>query len=106
MPVARMAVVDGDGHVNELRGPLAAKGWTASGGTLIDALLDDHPDQTEDVGLGPSMARAFIKSGVRKGAFDGAARLEDMDTEGIARAINYPSVLLAVSDIPDVPSSV
>jgi predicted TIM-barrel fold metal-dependent hydrolase len=92
----RTAVLDGDGHVVERRSDLVRFGWTGPATELIDTLLGWQ--SREDWG-------GHIKPQVHNGAFDPIARLGDMDAEGIDQAVNYPTPLLGVSDIPDIASS-
>lgn len=89
-------VADADGHVVETRHDLEAHGWSGDGTPLIDMLLSWE----ERSAWGRS-----VKPAVVDGAFDPTARLDDMATEGISVAVNYPTPLLGVSDFPDVASS-
>jgi predicted TIM-barrel fold metal-dependent hydrolase len=85
------AVIDGDGHVVETASRLAPFGW--SGSTQhqkIDRMLTTwDTDAKQKTGLHPDAV----------GAWNPEARLADMDREGIGRAVNYPSALLAVADV-------
>ena len=90
-------VIDGDGHVIERRADLERHGWHGTGTELIEMLLS-----WEDRNAWGSA----IRPEVRDGAFDPDARLRDMDKEGIDVAVNYPTPLLGVSDLPDVDSSI
>lgn len=91
-----LSVVDGDGHVVETRRVLEAHGWSGQATDLIDMLLSWE----DRAAWGRS-----VRPEVTDGAFEPDARLTDMEMEGVDVAVNYPTPLLGVSDIPDPASS-
>jgi predicted TIM-barrel fold metal-dependent hydrolase len=89
------SVIDGDGHVVETASRLAPFGWEGSTyHEKIDRMLQgwDRPERWK-AGLHPDAI----------GAWNPEDRLADMDREGIERAVNYPSALLAVGDVGSLP---
>jgi len=111
MTDARLPVIDADGHVTE---PPTV--WTeyveeAYRGRAPRFALDEHGYPCQVVGdriamrdamlltLGPE--RSFAGYTPRAGGFDPAARLADLDTEGIDLAVLYPSIGLYFSDVDD-----
>lgn len=88
------AIIDADAHVVETREDLEPFGWAGSGHETCDGMIDRPRSD-------PFWAMTTVNPRTLPGAFDPAARLVDMDREGIDLAINFPSALLCISDAPD-----
>jgi predicted TIM-barrel fold metal-dependent hydrolase len=82
-------VIDADGHVVESAAAFADYGW--SGAPTGDAAVDMMLHRSEEL----------TRSGLCSAAspWDPEARVRDMDAEGIAVSINYPTALLLVNQL-------
>ncbi len=82
-------VIDADGHVVEDVEEFARFGWggQSTGDATLDTLLY-RPSELRRAGLCPDATPG-----------DAEGRLHDMDREGIAVSINYPTALLLVNQI-------
>ena len=112
MTDARLPVIDADGHVTEPPTVWAEYVEEAYRGRAPRPALDEHGHPCQVVGdriamrdallltLGPE--RSFSGYTPRAGGFDPAARLVDLDSEGIDIAVLYPSIGLYFSDTQDV----
>lgn len=89
------AIIDADAHIVETRQHLEPFGWPGTGHETCDGMIDRPPSD-------PFWALTAVNPRTLPGAFDPAARLVDMDAEGIDVAVNFPSALLCISDAPDV----
>src|SRR5437660_5997375 len=108
MTDARLPVIDADGHVTEPPTVWAEYVEEAYRGRAPRPALDElgHPCQVVGdriamrdallLTLGPE--RSFSGYTPRAGGFDPAARLVDLDSEGIDIAVLYPSIGLCFSD--------
>jgi predicted TIM-barrel fold metal-dependent hydrolase len=82
-------VVDADGHVVEDVDAFARFGWSgrSTGDQTLDMLLY-RPSELRRAGLCPDAT-----------PWDPEGRLRDMDREGIAISVNYPTALLLVNQV-------
>jgi uncharacterized protein len=88
------SMIDADAHVMETARDLVPFGWTGTGYALCDTMVEHAPDD-------PFWPVTAVNPDTIPGAFDPAARLDDMNAEGVDIAVNFPSALLCVSDAPD-----
>jgi predicted TIM-barrel fold metal-dependent hydrolase len=86
-----IGVVDADGHVVERGAELSEHGWSRSttGHPAVDQML--------------AVDQVLLAHGLCRDAhpFAAESRLEDMDREGIAISVNYPTALLLVNQLAD-----
>jgi predicted TIM-barrel fold metal-dependent hydrolase len=89
------ALIDADAHIVETRQDLESFGWAGTGHEICDGMIDHLPTD-------PLLVKNAVNPRTLPGAFDPAARLVDMDAEGIDVAIVFPSALLCIADAPDL----
>jgi predicted TIM-barrel fold metal-dependent hydrolase len=92
MPYTPYEVIDCDGHAIEREQDLAAYGPVRG--------LSAHADRMFDQMAGPQGA-FFVNSWVEGDVYSLGVRLRDMDREGIAVSVCFPTVFIGPSDIPD-----
>jgi predicted TIM-barrel fold metal-dependent hydrolase len=87
-------VLDCDGHVVERRKDLEEYGWSGSSSELMERLFRDA--------LAPGTG---LTTRISEGHLKIEARLEDQDLEGVDVSVNFPTILLGISDFADAESS-
>jgi predicted TIM-barrel fold metal-dependent hydrolase len=96
MPLTNYDVIDCDGHVIELADDLAAYGPIRG--------LSPHADQMFGQ-ISRENQAFFVNRRVTGDIFDADVRQRDMDREGIALSVCFPTVFVGIADIPDPAAS-